>query len=58
MEKAKQILKDWALQEEQSSWISEYDRDDFDYYDFDDDYFDVCYGDHRTTIFIKDVEVL
>lgn len=57
-EKAECVLKDWALEEERTSWIHDYTKDDFDDYTFEDDYFDVQYYDTRTTIWIREKEVL
>ena len=57
-EKAECVLKDWALEEERTSWIHDYTKDDFDEYTFEDDYFEVCFDDLRTVIWIEEKEVL
>lgn len=57
-EKAKEMLQNWALEEERTSWIEGYDKDDFDDYTFEDDYFEACFDDLRTVIWIEEKEVL
>lgn len=57
-EKAKEVLKDWALEEEQLTWIGDYEEGELDNYNFSEEYFDAQYGEKRTTIWITEKEVL
>lgn len=57
-EKAQKILKEWALEEERTSWINLYHKDDFDVYELDDDYFYALCENNETHIIIKEMEVL
>lgn len=57
-DKAKEVLQSWALEEERVSWIADYKSDEFDYYGFADNYFEVCLDDFKTVIWIEEVEVL
>ena len=56
-EKAKEMLHNWALEEQQLTWIGDYEQDDFDDYSFEDDYFEACFDDLRTVIWITEKEV-
>ena len=57
-EKAKEVLDNWANNEIQESWISDYTMDELDDYELSDEYFDAQYGEKRTTIWITEKEVL
>lgn len=57
-EKAKEVLNNWALEEEQLTWIGDYEQDELDEYEFSEEYFDALYGEKRTTIWIEEKEVL
>ena len=57
-EKAKEVLNNWALEEEQLTWIGDYEQDELDEYEFSEEYFDAQYGEKRTTIWITEKEVL
>lgn len=56
-DKAKEILQDWAEKEEINSWIANYEKNEFDYYGFADNYFEVRLGDYETFIWIEEKEV-
>lgn len=56
-EKAKEILQDWALKEETNSWIANYEKNEFDYYGFADNYFEACRDCFKTVIWIEEKEV-
>ena len=57
-EKAKDMLNDWANNEIQGSWISDYTMAELDNYELSDEYFDAQYGEKRTTSWITEKEVL
>ena len=56
-EKAKKILHNWALEEEQLTWIGDYEEGELDNYNLSEEYFDALYGKKRTTIWIEEKEV-
>lgn len=57
-EKAKEVLDNWANNEIQESWISDYTMAELDDYELSDEYFDAQYGEKRTTIWVTEKEVL
>ena len=57
-EKAKEVLDNWANNEIQESWISDYTMAELDDYELSNEYFDAQYGEKRTTIWITEKEVL
>lgn len=55
LDKAKTILKEWAKEESESSWIA--DIEDFDEHYLKDDYFLATAGRYSTSIFIEEKEL-
>lgn len=57
MEKAREILKEWAENETRNTWIADYSEQELWNYELSEDYFDAQFGEFRTTIWITTAEI-